>query len=124
MILLKLKERLKECRKNKKLTQEQLSNLIGINRSTYAKYETGENEPDAATLDKFANFFKVSVDYLLGRTDNPTLVEEDREDNDKNATLTFNGERLTEDEQEHLMNELKRYRELKARLLKEKGQKN
>lgn len=67
---MKLNVRLKKLRKSKKMTQEQLSNKLGIKRSTYAKYETGENEPDYEMLQKLANFFDVSTDYLLGFTDN------------------------------------------------------
>lgn len=60
--------RLKELRKSRKLTQEQLAKILNIKRATYAKYETGGNEPDFSTLLKIANFFEVSVDYLLGRS--------------------------------------------------------
>lgn len=66
-----LGERLKASRKAKKLTQHDLSKLVGINRSTYAKYETGDNEPDNDTLQKLADFFDVSIDYLLGRVNDP-----------------------------------------------------
>jgi HTH-type transcriptional regulator, competence development regulator len=69
-----LGQRLKACRKAKKLTQQELSVTLGINRSTYAKYETGDNEPDNETLQKLADFFGVSVDYLLGRTDDPATI--------------------------------------------------
>lgn len=124
MIPLNLNERLKECRKNKKLTQEQLAKMININRSTYAKYETGENEPDAAMLDILANFFNVSVDYLLGRTDNPNPINNQEEDTPISIAFSHGGEGLTEDELEHLEQELKRYRELKARFMREKNRDN
>lgn len=67
-----LGQRLKACRKAKGLTQQELANILGLNRSTYAKYETGDNEPDNDTLQKLADFFDVQVDYLFGRTDDPT----------------------------------------------------
>ncbi|MCR8987894.1 helix-turn-helix transcriptional regulator [Brevibacillus laterosporus] len=67
-----LGERLKASRKAKKLTQADLSKLVGINRSTYAKYEIGINEPDNDTLQKLADFFGVSIDYLLGRVIDPS----------------------------------------------------
>lgn len=64
-------QRLRYLRKLKNLTQQDLANSLGINRSTYARYETGDHEADYETLNKLADFFDVSVDYLLGRTDNP-----------------------------------------------------
>lgn len=50
-----------------RFTQEELANKLGMKRSTYAKYETGENEPDYATLQKIADFFDITTDDLLGR---------------------------------------------------------
>ncbi|MED1602646.1 helix-turn-helix transcriptional regulator [Alkalihalophilus marmarensis] len=66
---MEFKDRLKYCRKERKVTQEKLAEKLGIKRPTYAKYETGENQPDIAMLNKLADFFDVSTDYLLGRTD-------------------------------------------------------
>lgn len=65
-------QRLRYLRKLKNLTQQDLANSLGINRSTYARYETGDHEADYETLNKLADFFDVSVDYILGRTDNPS----------------------------------------------------
>ncbi|MGK5511737.1 helix-turn-helix domain-containing protein [Brevibacillus formosus] len=81
-----LGQRLKACRKAKKLTQLDLSETLGFNRSTYAKYETGDNEPDNQTLQKLADFFGVSVDYLLGRTDVDYIVKEENSHYDKSSS--------------------------------------
>jgi transcriptional regulator with XRE-family HTH domain len=62
-------ERLKKLRESKKLSQQQLADRLKINRSTYARYELGQTQPDFETLEKLADFFEVSTDYLLGRTD-------------------------------------------------------
>lgn len=62
-------ERLKKLRTAKGLSQQELSKQIGINRSTYARYETNDNQADYKTLQALADFFSTSVDYLLGRTD-------------------------------------------------------
>jgi len=62
-------DRLKELRKEKNLTQEDLAKILEISRSTIAGYETERKEPDYETLKKIADFFNVSIDYLLGRTD-------------------------------------------------------
>lgn len=60
-------ERLKLLRTRKKLSQQALSDRLGLNRSTYARYETNDNQPDYDTLQTLADFFEVTVDYLLGR---------------------------------------------------------
>lgn len=57
-----------ELRQNKKLTQKAVASHLGISRQAYANYETGAREPDIATLRALADFFEVSVDYLLGTT--------------------------------------------------------
>lgn len=56
-----------EMRKKAGLTQSKLSTAIGVSRSTLAMYETNKSEPDFKTISKLADFFGVSVDYLLGR---------------------------------------------------------
>jgi transcriptional regulator with XRE-family HTH domain len=75
-----LGKRLSELRKKVKLRQEDLAQKIGIARTTYAMYEQGKREPDYETLQKLADFFEVSTDYLLGRTDNPNPGKEEFED--------------------------------------------
>lgn len=61
--------RLKELRSDKKCTQQEISNKTEISRSVISEYESGKSEPTASVLVKLANFFDVSTDYLLGRTD-------------------------------------------------------
>lgn len=58
---------LKKIRLERKLTQEELADYINVSKSTYSRYESGTTEPDMDTLNKLADFFNVSVDYLLGR---------------------------------------------------------
>lgn len=62
-----LKEKLKELRKEKGMTQKILSEKIGISQTTYAGYETGEHTPALEILIKIADIYKVSLDYLTGR---------------------------------------------------------
>ncbi|MBQ3114798.1 MAG: helix-turn-helix transcriptional regulator [Clostridia bacterium] len=63
--------RLKEIRKSKKISQLKLAMDLNMNQNTISRYETGEREPGINELIKIANYFNVSVDYLLERTDNP-----------------------------------------------------
>ena len=64
-------ERLKQLRNSRELSQDALAKKIGIAQQTYGHWETGRTEPDHATLTCIADFFNVSVDYLLGRKDSP-----------------------------------------------------
>ncbi len=64
-----LSERLKLLRKEKDLSQRELANLLNISNGTVAMYETNKRQPDNETLSKIADFFNVSIDYLLCRTD-------------------------------------------------------
>lgn len=61
-------EHLKELRKEKGLLQRDVADFLGVDRTTYVKYETGANEPDIEVIKKLADFFGVSTDYLLGKT--------------------------------------------------------
>ena len=62
-------ERLKELREYNDLTQEQVAQAIGIKREQYRRYETGINEIKASYIIKFAKFYEVTSDYILGLTD-------------------------------------------------------
>jgi transcriptional regulator with XRE-family HTH domain len=60
-------ERLKELREYKGITQEQLAERLGVAKSTIGMWENAKREPDLAMLSEIADFFDVSVDYLIGR---------------------------------------------------------
>lgn len=63
--------RLNELRKQKNISQLKLSMDLGLNQNTLSRYETGAREADYKTLILIADYFDVSLDYLLERTDNP-----------------------------------------------------
>lgn len=65
--------RLKELRKEKDISQLKLALDLSMNQNTISRYETGEREADYKTLIKIADYFNVSIDYLLERTDNPKI---------------------------------------------------
>lgn len=67
--------RLRELRKQKKLSQTALAMALNMSQNNISRYETGERQADYATLIALADFFKVSIDYLLERTDNPTFYK-------------------------------------------------
>ena len=62
--------RLKYLRKTRKISQLRLALDLNMNQNTISRYENLEREADYETLIKFANYFDVSLDYLLGRADN------------------------------------------------------
>ena len=64
-------ERLKALRTQRGYSQEQVAKMLGIGRTTYLKYENGENKP-SRKLNELASLFGVTTDYLLGRSDAPT----------------------------------------------------
>lgn len=65
-------EILKKCRKNKGVTQKDVANYLGIKERSYQNYEYGNSEAPYDTLVRLADYFNVSTDYLLGRSDDPT----------------------------------------------------
>ena len=67
--------RLKTLRKERGISQLKLALDLNMNQNSISRYETGEREADYATLIKLADYFGVSVDYLLERTENPTFLK-------------------------------------------------
>ena len=65
--------RLRELRKRRKISQLKLAMDLNMNQNTISRYETGEREADYKTLIAFADYFQVSIDYLLERTENPKM---------------------------------------------------
>lgn len=65
--------RLKELRKAKRISQLKLATDLNTNQNTISRYETGEREPGITELIRIADYFNVSLDYLLERTDDPRI---------------------------------------------------
>ena len=63
--------RIRDLRTDRDLTQTQVAQMLGMSQTGYSKYETGENDIPTAVLIKLADFYNVTTDYLLGRTDKP-----------------------------------------------------
>lgn len=69
----KNKQLLKELRKQKHISQVKLSMDLNLAQNTISQYETETRQADYQTLILIADYFNVSIDYLLGRTDNPKI---------------------------------------------------
>ncbi len=68
-----MKNNLRLLRKQRKLTQLALQMQTGIEQALLSKFETGERIPPTETLILLADFYNVSIDYILCRTDNPKI---------------------------------------------------
>ncbi len=68
-IYMKWNEILKQERISKNLTQKQVAEFLQIARTTYTNYETGQREPSFEMLRKICDFYGITADYLIGRTD-------------------------------------------------------
>jgi len=66
---------LKLLRNQKKLSQKQLAEIIGVSQQSINKYENHNIEPDINTLIQLANYFSTSVDYLIGNTEITNIIE-------------------------------------------------
>ncbi len=66
-------ERLKKLRSEKKLNQEELGLKLNLSQQTISAYENGSKQPPIDVINQLANFFGVSVDYLLGRVQEKSL---------------------------------------------------
>lgn len=65
--------RLKELRRKHRLSQVRLAIELELSQNSISRYENGEREADYQTLIRIADYFDISLDYLLGRTENPTV---------------------------------------------------
>jgi transcriptional regulator with XRE-family HTH domain len=89
--------RLAELRNHKGMSQYELADRLQLSRGQIANYEQGTREPDFQTLIRLADFFEVSLDYMLNRTDTPnslrltgeTLLLNESEAEYLQATLTL-----------------------------------
>lgn len=82
-------KRLRDLRISSGATQQQMANFLGISRPAYSRYETGEREPDNESLKRLADFFKVSVDFLIDHTDVASPVDEKMSPSHTEDDITF-----------------------------------
>src|SRR5690625_1517924 len=127
-------------RTKKKITQEELGRKVNVTKVSISGYENGNRNPDTDTLQKLADYFNVSTDYLLGRTDNPDgnslpdLTKKDEKDIAKDLEKIINNlstdgyaqfdgksiEDLDEEDKELLIASLENSMKLAKRLAKDK----
>ncbi|MGL5887742.1 MAG: helix-turn-helix domain-containing protein [Leuconostoc suionicum] len=115
-------ERIKLLRKQKKLTQSELAEKINASRMAIANYETDRNTPSFAMLSLIADALDTTVDYLQGKTDNPTKTIDSNVNNgdenkkhvelsDDELIMSFEGKELSEDYKKSILAFVKMLRE-------------
>lgn len=118
-------KRFKELRKRENLTQDMAAKIFHVDKSALSKWENDKNGADNETLQKIANYFNVSIDYLLGRSDESHVSVNNENKNNKKIneiiedfeisldTATMpNGENMDEKSKELLKQNLKYIYEL------------
>lgn len=106
-------QRLRDLRKRKTtLTVKEFGNKFNLAESTISGYENGARMPDTGTLQKFADYFDVSIDYLLGRIDDEKPI---------NVAFRDGGESLTKEEEEYLHEQLETFRRMKKRFMEQRN---
>lgn len=102
---------IKQLRKEKGLTQEELGKIINVQKSAISKYETGRATPDLETIKILANFFNVTIDYLLDNNIEKTSNKKVPKDLAKfldDTEIMFDGEvyKLSDADKQKLRNAL------------------
>lgn len=64
-------KRIRDLREDNELTQKEMSNILNCSQQVYSNYELGQRDIPTALLIKIADYYDVSTDYILGRTNNP-----------------------------------------------------
>lgn len=103
-----LGERLRQVRKEKNMSMDELGKKLNLGISTISQYENSKRKPNVEVLNALADFFNVSVDYLLGRTDDPhraekrVIKEKTADLNDKDTIFTYEGRPIPPEDLEYM----------------------
>lgn len=72
-----LGNRIRSLRESENIQQNEFAKKIGVSNVVLSRYESGERKPDYDTLETIADYFNVTIDYLLGRSNTPNMSEQD-----------------------------------------------
>lgn len=104
-MILETKDILKKLRTEKGLSQKDVANALSIDRTTYAKWETGDSKP-SRLLPQLARFYGVSADYILGHSEEPDVKELPKDLKDileNQAQVTLNGRLVTQEDKQKML---------------------
>jgi len=99
-------DNLREIREKKGITQINLSIEIEVSQEMISHYEIGESKPNIDNLIKLADYFKCSTDYLLNRTNIPTMLDNINKYNMETADLIYKYNALSDEDKQHLISYL------------------
>lgn len=106
-------ERLKSLRKEKGLTQKAIAEHFNTSPQSYAQWEKGLRTPNSDSLEKLANFFNVSTDYLLGNSDYKNTLDQDIEEAIQRS-VAYQGNPISDNDKKIITDFLKNYFEEKG----------
>lgn len=101
--------RLKNLRIQNGYTQKEMAENLGTSQPSYQNWEKGTRKPSRITLQKIANFFNVSTDYLLGKTDIPDPDLDIDLDSAIDNSVAYDGTPITDHDREIIKNYLNEY---------------
>lgn len=102
-------ERLKKLRKEGKLTQKDIATFLNISQPAYQQFESGKKKMNLETMEKLADYFNVSTDYLLGKTDIPDPDFEVDIDKAIDKSVAYDGTPITDNDRMIIKDFLKEY---------------
>lgn len=101
--------RIADLRTNNHMSQFQLAKVLGIGTSTLGMYETNKRKPSPKVLNKIADYFDVSTDYLLGRKSKADRVHNATVDEALGTIMSFEGQPVTEHDKKVMKDLLESY---------------
>lgn len=102
-------QRIRDLRKQKKMSQSELAKIIGVTQTTITAWETGKAEPSSSAVANLADYFNVTTDYLLGRPEEKKEKDSNSVDlADMDALLTYQGKQIPDQDRELINDLLKR----------------
>lgn len=106
---------LKKLRVRKGISQQTLANVIGVSQQSVNKYENHNVEPEIRALMAMADYFGTSVDYLIGHTDIPNVIEEvhPHDLNAQEEAMVRGFRSLTEEERKSILKIMENYNRYK-----------
>lgn len=93
-------QRIRDLRKQKRMSQTELAKSAGVSQTTVTAWETGKAEPSSSAVAKLADIFNVTTDYLLGRPNKQDTKKDDVELSDDDVIMTWRGKPLSDEDRE------------------------
>lgn len=93
-------QRIRDLRKQKRMSQTELAKSAGVSQTIVTAWETGKAEPSSSAVAKLSDIFNVTTDYLLGRPNKQETKKDDVELSDDDVIMTWRGKPLSDEDRE------------------------